>query len=131
LAMPTAVTDWPAFVARLPLAPMAAQLAAQTELKSIEGNVLTLALPAAHKHLADKAYADRLKSALEQSTGRKWMLAFEVGSAADASLAAQKTREAAERKANTEAAFLREPFVQDVLSRFDARIKPDSIKPAS
>ena len=46
---------------------MAAQLAAQTELKSLEGNVLTLALPAAHKHLADKAYADKLKAALDQA----------------------------------------------------------------
>jgi DNA polymerase III subunit gamma/tau len=131
LVMPTDVAQWAAFVGGLKLAPMAAQLAAQTELKSIEGNVLTLALPAAHKHLADKAYADKLKAALDQSTGRRWMLAFEVGSAAEASLAAQKARESAEHKTKNEAAFLREPFVQDVLSRFDAKIKPDSIKPVS
>ena len=108
---------------------MAAQLAAQTELKSLDGNVLTLALPAAHKHLADKVYADKLKAALDQATGRKWMLAFEVGSAADASLAAQKRRAQAEEKSRAEAAFRGEPFVQDVLSRFDAKIRPDSIKP--
>ena len=108
---------------------MAAQLAAQTELKSLDGNVLTLALPAAHKHLADKLYADKLKVALDQATGRRWMLAFEVGSAAEASLAAQKSRAQAEEKARAEAAFRGEPFVQDVLSRFDAKIRPDSIKP--
>ena len=62
---------WPAFVASLKLPPIAAQLAAQTELKSIAGNVLTLALPAVHKHLADKAYSDKLKVALDQATGRK------------------------------------------------------------
>ena len=76
------------------LAPMAAQLAAQTELKSVDGNVLTLALPAAHKHLADKAV--RGQAARPRSIrrpGRKWMLAFEVGSPAEASLAAQKSRE--------------------------------------
>ena len=82
--------QWPAFVAGLKLAPMAAQLAAQTELKSLDGNALTLALPAAHKHLADKVYADKLKAALEQATGRKLLLAFEVGAAAEASLAAQR-----------------------------------------
>jgi len=131
LAMPTNPADWPAFVAGLRLAPMAAQLAAQTELKSLQGNVLTLALPAAHKHLADKTYADRLKSALDQATGRKLMLAFEVGAPAEASLAALKMREQAEQKAKTEAAFRSEPFVQDALARFDARIKPDSIKPVS
>jgi DNA polymerase-3 subunit gamma/tau len=110
---------------------MAAQLAAQTELKSVQGHVVTLALPAAHKHLADKAYADRLKAALDQATGRKLILAFEVGSPAEASLAATKQRAQAEQRAKTEAAFRGEPFVQDVLARFDAKIRPDSIKPVS
>ena len=96
------------------------------------GNVLTLALPAAHKHLADKVYADKLKAALDQATGRKWMLAFEVGSAAEASLAAQKKRAQAEAEvARPRRRFRDEPFVQDVLGRFDAKIKPDSIKPLS
>jgi DNA polymerase-3 subunit gamma/tau len=129
ISIPTDTAAWPGFVAALPLAPMAAQLAAQTELKSVDGNVLTLALPATHKHLADKIYADKLKTALDQATGRKWMLAFEVGSSAEASLAAQKSRAQAEEKSRVEAAFRGEPFVQDVLSRFDAKIKPDSIKP--
>jgi DNA polymerase-3 subunit gamma/tau len=131
LALPEQPGDWPAFVARLKLAPMAAQLAAQTELKSVVGNVLTLALPAAHKHLADKTYADKLKSALDHATGRRLMLAFEVGSPAEASLAARKGREQAEQKAKAEAAFRSEPFVRDVLARFDATIKPDSIKPVT
>ena len=129
--LPADPVAWPAFVAELRLAPMAAQLAAQTELKSVEGNVLTLALPAAHKHLADKIYADKLKAALDGATGRKWMLAFEVGSLAETSLAAQKRQVQAEQKSRTEAAFLGEPFVQDVLARFDAKIRPDSIKPVS
>jgi len=131
LAMPAYPADWPMFVAGLRLAPMAAQLAAQTELKSLQGNVLTLALPAAHKHLADRTYADKLKAALDQATGRKLMLAFEVGAPAESSLAALKTREQAEQKAKTEAAFRSEPFVQEALARFDAKIKPDSIKPVS
>jgi DNA polymerase-3 subunit gamma/tau len=129
IPLPIDVAGWPSFVAGLKLAPMAAQLAAQTELKAINGNVLTLALPAAHKHLADKAYADKLKAALEQATGRKLLLAFEVGTPADASLAAQKNREQAEQKSKTEAAFRNEPFVRDLLERFDAKIRPDSIKP--
>jgi hypothetical protein len=40
-------------------------------------------------------------------------------------------RERAEAQSKTEAAFRDDPFVQDVLSRFDGRIKPDSIKPVS
>ena len=52
------------------------------------------------------------------------MLAFEVGSPAEASLAAQKSREQSEQKSRTEAAFRGEPFVQDVLARFDAKNTP-------
>ena len=110
---------------------MAAQIAAQTELKSLVGNALTLALPASHKHLADKAYADKLKTALEAATGRKLLLAFEVGEATDASLAAKEKKLRAEAKAQGEQAFRDEPFVRDLLSRFDARIKPDTIAPLS
>jgi len=131
VALPADPAEWPAFVASLRLPPIAAQLAAQTELKLVEGNVVTLALPAAHKHLADKAYSDKLKTALDQATGRKWLLAFEVGGAAESSLAAQEKRARAEQQAKTEQAFKSEPFVRDVLERFDAKIKPDSIKPVS
>jgi len=131
VALPTDVAEWPAFVASLKLPPIAAQLAAQTELKSIAGNVLTLALPAVHKHLADKAYSDKFKVALDLATGRKWLLAFEVGAVAETSLAAQEKRARTEQQAKAEAAFRNEPFVRDVLERFDARIRPDSIKPVS
>ena len=131
VSLPADVAEWPAFVASLKLPPIAAQLAAQTELKSIAGNVLTLALPAVHKHLADKAYSDKLKVALDLATGRKWLLAFEVGAVAETSLAAQEKRARTEQQAKAEAAFRNEPFVRDVLERFDARIRPDSIKPVS
>jgi len=131
VSLPADVAEWPAFVASLKLPPIAAQLAAQTELKSIAGNVLTLALPAVHKHLADKAYSDKLKVALDLATGRKWLLAFEVGAVAETSLAAQEKRARTEQQAKAEAAFRSEPFVRDVLERFDAKIRPDSIKPVS
>ena len=108
---------------------MAAQLAAQTELKAIAGNVLTLALPVAHKHLADRMYADKLKNALELATGRKLLLAFEVGAPAEGSLAANEKRERAEARAKGEAAFRDEPFVRDLIARFDGQVKPDTIVP--
>ena len=106
----------------------AAQLAAQTEWRGVDGNTLTLALPVAHKHLADKAYADKLKAALEKACGRRLLLAFEVGAAAEGSLASQREREREEARVRTEAAFKDEPFVRDVVSRFDATIKSDTIK---
>ena len=106
---------------------MAAQLAAQTELKAIDGQVLTLALPVAHKHLADRGYADKLKRALEQATGRKWLLAFEVGADTEASLAATERRSRADAKVLGEAAFRNEPFVRDLLATFDGKVNPETI----
>jgi len=120
---------WPAFVAALKLTGMAAQLAAQSELRGVSGNVLTLALPASHKHLADRAYADKLKAALEATVGRKVLLAFEVGDAVDASLAAREKRERVEAKAKGEEAFREEPFVRELIARFDARVKPETVDP--
>ncbi|MCC7325833.1 MAG: DNA polymerase III subunit gamma/tau [Burkholderiales bacterium] len=131
VALPADFAGWPAFVAGLSLTGMAAQLAAQTELKAVSGNVLTLALPVAHKHLADRAYADRLKHALEQATGRRLLLAFEVGAPAATSLAATAKRERAEAQAKGEAAFREEPFVRELIARFDGIVKSDSIAPLS
>jgi DNA polymerase III subunit gamma/tau len=120
---------WPAFVAGMKLSGMALQLAAQTELKAVVGNEFVLAIPEASRHLTDRAYGDKLKMAIEQFLGRRVRLRFEVGGAAATTLAAREKRERDAAQAKTEAAFRDDPFVQDVLSRFDARIKPNSIKP--
>ena len=127
-AMP-APADWPGFIAGMRLSGIALQLAAQTELKATTGNELVLGVPEAARHLTDKAYADKLKAALEQKLGRRVRLRFEVGDVTDTTLAAQEKRERETARASTEAAFRDDPFVQDILSRFDARVRPDSIKP--
>jgi DNA polymerase III subunit gamma/tau len=125
------IPDWPAFIAGLKLSGIALQLAAQTELKTIAGNELVLAVPEASRHLTERAYADKLKAALDEALGRRVRLRFDVGGTATASLAVLEKRERAESQSKTEAAFRDDPFVQDVLARFDAKIKPDSIKPVS
>jgi DNA polymerase-3 subunit gamma/tau len=124
-----APADWPGFIAGMRLSGIALQLAAQTELKATAGNELVLGVPEAARHLTDKAYADKLKAALEQKLGRRVRLRFEVGDVTDTTLAAQEKRERETARASTEAAFRDDPFVQDILSRFDARVRPDSIKP--
>jgi DNA polymerase-3 subunit gamma/tau len=123
------IPDWPAFVASMKLSGIALQLAGQTELKALNGNEFTLAVPEAVRHLTDKPYADKLKAALEQTLGKRVRLVFEFVAESGETLSAQEKRERAAKQAKTEAAFRDDPFVQDVLSRFDARIKPDSIKP--
>jgi DNA polymerase-3 subunit gamma/tau len=120
---------WPAFVANMKLSGMALQLAAQTELKAVAGNEFVLALPEASRHLTDRAYADKLKTAIERALGRRVRLRFEIGAGGATTLAAQEKRERDAAQAKTEAAFRDDPFVRDILERFDAHIKPNSIKP--
>lgn len=110
---------------------MLGQLAAQTEWRRCDGREIVLAIPEAQRHLTDRVYAEKLRAAIDSATGHKTRLTFEYTAEGEASLAAQERRERAEKKARTEAAFRDEPFVRDVLARFDARVKPDSIKPAS
>ena len=129
-AFPATPEAWIALVGTLKLSAMLGQLAAQTEWRRCDGREIVLAVPESQRHLTDRAYADKLRAAIETATGRKVRLAFEYTAAADASLAAQERRERADQKTRTEAAFRDEPFVRDVLARFDARVKPDSVKPS-
>ena len=127
LAVPDTASAWPPFVASLGLVGMAAQLGAQSEWKSLRGNVLTLAIPASQKHLADKVYADKLKTAIEGATGRKLLLAFEIGDN-EGSLAAITRRDREQARAQAEAAFRDEPFVRDLVERFGATVRAETIE---
>jgi DNA polymerase-3 subunit gamma/tau len=126
-SLPEDASAWPSFVAGLKLAGMAAQLGAQSEWKSLRGNMLTLAIPASHKHLADKTYADKLKVAIERATGRKLLFAFEIGEGVG-SLAAIVRRDREQARAESEAAFRSEPFVRDLVTRFGATVRPETIE---
>jgi DNA polymerase-3 subunit gamma/tau len=125
--LPDDASAWPSFVASLKLVGMAAQLGAQSEWKSLRGNMLTLAIPASHKHLADKTYADKLKAAIERATGRKLLFAFEIGEG-ERSLAAITRRDREQARAESEAAFRSEPFVRDLVTRFGATVRPETIE---
>ncbi len=125
----TTIDDWPTFVAGMKLSGIALQLAAQTGLKEVAGNEIVLTVADGSRHLTEKTYADKLKAAVEEALGKKVRLRFEFGGASTATLAAQEKRKRSETQAATEAAFRDDPFVQDVLERFNAKVRPESIKP--
>jgi len=135
VAIPVAVASdpdpatWPAFVGAMNLSSMAQQLAAQTELKAVAGSEFVLLVPEAARHLTEAPYADTLRQAIGQMLGRRVRLRFEFGGVVGTSLAATEKRQREAAEAKTEAAFRDDPFVQDLLTRFEARIKPNSIKP--
>ena len=62
----------------LGLTGMAAQLGKCAEWRGLSDGVVTLALPEAQCHLANKANADKLKKALEELTEQRLRLVFEI-----------------------------------------------------
>ena len=128
--------DWPGFLARLNFNGMAGMLAKQCEFLSFMGGILELALPTAQKHLAEKAFQEKLKSELLPHFGANLRLNIRIGDVTGAnsvgkSLAAVEDRERSARQVAAEAAILADPFINSLKQDFGAEVVPSSIRPAS
>ncbi|MEO8103727.1 MAG: DNA polymerase III subunit gamma/tau [Betaproteobacteria bacterium] len=123
--------DWPAFVAMLNLTGLAGMLAKQCEFRSFVNGVLELALPSAQKHLADKAYQEKLKAELTPHLGANLRLNIRLGDVSGASLAAQQDRERSQQQRAAEAAIDEDPFIKNLQQEFGAEVVRTSIRPAN
>ena len=117
-AAPADLNDWPAMVRELKLGGVVKQLAQQSAMVSFEDDALILKIPPAAKHLADKAYQDKLSAAVSDQLGRKIRLKLEIGETAGAS---------AQDRAI--ASISQDALVQGLVEQFDATIIESSIKP--
>jgi DNA polymerase III subunit gamma/tau len=124
-----ASTDWPTIVASLKLGGMARMLADQCELKHHDGSTMLLGLAEAHKHLLDKTYQDKLVASLKQKFGEQLSVQFELGALSGQSPVEVRARRKAEKQAEAVAAIETDPFIQDLVEQFDARIDPATIQP--
>ncbi len=131
--------DWPAFVLRQNFTGIASMLAKQVEFRSFAGGVLELGLADAHKHLADKAYQEKLKAALIPQLGENLRLAIKIGAAAGIasgenvsnSVASQQDRARNLEHTAAEAAIEQDPFIKNLKQDFGAEINRASIRPSS
>jgi DNA polymerase-3 subunit gamma/tau len=125
------IGDWPDFVAGLNLNGLAGMLAKQCEFKAFAGGVLELILPSAQRHLADKAYQDKLKSELLPRLGANLRLNIRVGDVSGVSLAAHEDRERSQQQKAAEAAIDEDPFIKHLKQDFGADVVRSSIRPAN
>ncbi len=126
---PVAAWDWPEIVAHLRLGGMARMLADHCELSAQTGEVVTLRVDAAHKHLLDVTYREKLVAALRERFGAALDVRFEVGAAAEQTPQQVRTRAREARQAEAVAAIEADPFVRELVERFDGRIDPNTIQP--
>jgi DNA polymerase-3 subunit gamma/tau len=122
-AAPTAFDgDWAALLAQLKLGGQARMLAVHSELEGVDGDRLRLRVPAEHKHLAEKSYQDKLREALGTHFGRAMQLSVSLVDGAANTPVRQQNEARAARQIEAETAIANDPFVQDLVQQFDARV---------
>ncbi|WP_175777072.1 DNA polymerase III subunit gamma/tau [Burkholderia anthina] len=118
--------DWPALAARLPLKGVAYQLAFNSELTAVDATTLKLSVPV--PQYADAAQVAKLKAALADALGKPVEVAVEVGPARRTAAALDAAARAA-RQREAEQDIHGDPFVQQLVRDFGARIVEGSVRP--
>ena len=120
--------EWPQLVRELAVTGAARELARNAELQRQENGVYDLVVPKAKAYLADLAYVDKLKAALDQHLGTAVRLNVSVGEVAGASAAALEANEREARRAEALKSVQGDGFVQDLVNIFEAKVVDSSIR---
>jgi DNA polymerase-3 subunit gamma/tau len=124
-----AVPNWHALIGELGLGGMARMLAQHAELLRFTGDSVELQVPEMHRHLLEKPYRDKLRSALEEHYGRKLKVEFKLGERSGRTPAEVEDRERQARQQRAVESIDRDPFVRELVESFDARVVDESIRP--
>ena len=123
------VWDWLQVVSELKLGGMAKMLADCCELVSHRADEILLRISEADKHLLDSDYQDKLISTLRKRHGSELKVKFEIGAEAAQTPQQVRTRERDARQAKAVAAIESDPFIRDLVERFDAKVVESTIQP--
>ncbi len=121
--------SWAQIVEQLGVTGMTRMLAQHCEMKHFDETRIQLVLARPHERLLEKAYQERLKSALEQRYGSDLKLSITVGEAGDNTPVAIAQRERDAQQSKAIADIEQDPFVRELVDQFDARVNESSIKP--
>jgi DNA polymerase-3 subunit gamma/tau len=119
---------WPDLVRELPVAGAARELARNAELQRREGQSFELVVPKAKAYLAERAYVDKLKAALEQHLGMPVSLKVAAGEISGATAAALDASERQARRAAAEQSVQSDGFVKDLVNLFDGKVVDATIR---
>ena len=129
--MPTGSDDWHALVRALGLGGMVRELAQHCEWVGERDGQIGLRLSNAHRHLLDMnpASVERLQDQLGAHFGRPMRLRIDIGAIADATPAQRDQAEKQARHVQAVAALEADPFVRELIERFDATLLEASVRP--
>jgi DNA polymerase III subunit gamma/tau len=128
---PTAPGDWHALIGALGLGGMVRELAQHCELVAIDAGVARLRLSETHRHLLqmNRGAAEKLQAELSAHLGRPLRIAIEIGQVASETPAQRNQAERAQQHATAVAALEQDPFVREMIERFDATLLEASVRP--
>jgi len=128
---PSDPLDWEALIERAGLRGALGQLARHAVLRSREGDVLVLALPAQDLQLVGEPFTSQLEEKLGTAMGGARVRVRFVAADAEAaaSPAARAARARSDGQAVAAAAIDDDPLVQALKRDFGARVLPQSIRP--
>ena len=121
--------DWPGLANQLNVSGVARQLAQQSELREFDAESVALGLAFSAKHLAERTYQEKLRTALREHFGRPIALKIVIGEISGNTAAVQAHSEREARQGKALEAIQGDAFVRDLMDTFDATIVSDSVKP--
>lgn len=122
---------WAEAVERLPVNGLVRELLNNTALESIGDNAVVLVLDEACAKLLSKEREAAVKQTLEQHYGRALQLSLRTGTPPVPTPAQHRARLQSEQQQAAVAAINEDPNVRALREQFNARVNPDSIRPAS
>jgi DNA polymerase-3 subunit gamma/tau len=120
--------EWPELVRRLTVTGAARELARHAQLRRREGDSFELVVARAKAHLADRAYQDKLRSALEEHLGRPANVTVSIGEVTGETAAGLEASDREARRAEAARAVHGDGFVKDLVDLFDATVIDSSIR---
>jgi DNA polymerase-3 subunit gamma/tau len=122
--------DWHALIQALGLGGLVRELAQHCELVSLADGLLRLRLSETHRHLlqVNRGAAEKLQAEISAHLGRPVRVVIELGVVASETPAQRQQAERAERHAAAVAALEQDPFVREMIERFDATLLEASVR---
>jgi DNA polymerase-3 subunit gamma/tau len=126
-----AAGDWHGLLRMLGLGGMVRELAQHCEWIGFADGVLRLRLSDAHRHLLgmNPALAERLQDAVAALSGQAVRLRIETGAITGETPAQREQADRRARHVEAVAALERDPFVRELIERFDASLVEASVRP--